>query len=89
MGHASEMKVAAAAGNASVSKWNSSQVDGSGWAGVLMVNGCCVSLFLFGLCFDEMSVCHMGRLLLLHGPPALTIGARFSILYAIGRQRPA
>jgi hypothetical protein len=25
---------------------------------------------------------------LLHGPPALTIGARFSILSATGRQRP-
>jgi hypothetical protein len=88
MGHASEMKVAAGAGNASVSKWNSSQVNGSEWAGVLMANGCCIRLFLFGLCFEQMSVYHMGGLLLLHGPPALTIGARFNILSPIGRQRP-
>jgi hypothetical protein len=57
MGHASEMIVAAGAGNASVSKWNSFQVDGSavGWLAYGERMLCDYSLF--GLCFHQMSVC--------------------------------
>jgi hypothetical protein len=56
MGHASEMIVAAGAGNASVSKWNSFQVDGSavGWLAYGERMLCDYSLF--GLCFHQMSV---------------------------------
>jgi hypothetical protein len=57
MGHASEMIVAAGAGNASVSKWNSFQVDGSavGWLAYGERMLCDYSLF--GLCFHQMNVC--------------------------------
>jgi hypothetical protein len=68
MGHASEMIVAAGAGNASVSKRNSFQVDGSGWAGVLMANGCCTPIFFWSLLSSDECVWYGCRFFTVHRP---------------------